>query len=70
MYTPMREDWLFHVLSPIAAYAVLAISPLASGSSAIEALYAVGMAVFLLLISGIHNAWDAIAYHVLVDNRD
>jgi hypothetical protein len=70
IYTPMREDWLFHVLLPLAAYTVLAISSLATGSSTIEALFAVGMAVLFLLISGIHNAWDAIAYHVLVDNRD
>lgn len=31
-----------------------------------EALFGVGGAVLVLLFTGIHNAWDAVAYHVLV----
>jgi VIT1/CCC1 family predicted Fe2+/Mn2+ transporter len=31
-----------------------------------EALFGMGAAVLLLLFVGIHNAWDAVAYHVLV----
>jgi hypothetical protein len=32
-------------------------------------LFAVGAAALLLLFVGIHNAWDAVTYHVFV-NRE
>ncbi|HTN73493.1 MAG TPA: hypothetical protein VMO00_20595 [Methylomirabilota bacterium] len=57
-YQPVFEDWLFHVLLPIAAYAVLAISAYAGHSHARSALFFVGAAALLLLFIGIHNAWD------------
>jgi VIT1/CCC1 family predicted Fe2+/Mn2+ transporter len=31
-----------------------------------KALFAIGAAVLLLLFVGIHNAWDAVTYHVFV----
>lgn len=65
-YQPVFEDWLFHVLVPLAAYAVLVLSAFAAPSRAGEALLGVGTAVLVLLFTGIHNASDAIAYHVLV----
>ena len=65
-YQPVFEDWLFHVLLPIAAYVVLAISAYAAHSYARPALFHVGAAALLLLFVGIHNAWDAIMYHVFV----
>jgi hypothetical protein len=60
------EDWLFHALLPLAAYATLALSALAAWSHARDALFGVGAAALLLLFIGIHNAWDSVAYHVLV----
>jgi len=36
------------------------------GRLAPEALFGVGAGALLLLFVGIHNSWDAIAYHVLV----
>lgn len=66
VYQPEFEDWLFHVIVPFAAYAVLAISSFAAFSRERAALFAVGAASLLLLFDGIHNAWDNIAYHVLV----
>ena len=64
------EDWLFHLLMPLAAYALLALSALAVSSHADEALFGVGAATLLLLFIGIHNAWDAVAYYVLVNKPD
>lgn len=69
-YRPVLEDWLFHLALPIAAYALLALSALAAPSHAREALLGVGGTVLLLLFIGVHNAWDAIAYHVLVSIRN
>ena len=68
-YQPVFEDWLFHVLLPFAAYAVLAISAYAGHSHARPALFLVGAAALLLLFIGIHNAWDAVTYHVFVRSR-
>jgi|HubBroStandDraft_6_1064221.scaffolds.fasta_scaffold326763_2 hypothetical protein len=66
-YKPQFEDWLFHVVLPLAAYAVLALSSFVVSSNAREALFGVGGAALLLLFIGIHNAWDNVAYHVLVN---
>jgi hypothetical protein len=63
-YKPEFEDWLFHVLLPFASYATLAESAYASRSHLREALFGVGAAVLLLLFVGIHNAWDAVTYHI------
>ena len=60
-YQPVFEDWLFHVLLPFAAYA--------GHSHARPALFLVGAAALLLLFIGIHNAWDAVTYHVFGRSR-
>jgi hypothetical protein len=65
-YRPEFEDWLFHALLPFLAYAILAISAWLSGSHLTEALFAVAAAALLLLFTGIHNAWDAVTWHVFV----
>jgi hypothetical protein len=69
VYTPQFEDWLFHVLLPFAAYATLAASAYAARRHAHGAMFGVGAAVLLLLFIGIHNAWDAVTYHVFVNKR-
>jgi len=69
-YQPVFEDWLFHVLLPFAAYTVLAISTYAALSQERPALFLVGAAALLLLFIGIHNAWDAVTYHVFVRSRE
>jgi hypothetical protein len=66
VYQPEFEDWLFHAVLPLAAYAMLALSAFAAPSHTREALFGVGAAALLLLFIGIHNAWDAVAYHVFV----
>jgi len=65
-YQPVFEDWLFHALLPLAAYATLAASAWAVRPDVHPAMFGVAAAVLLLLFSGIHNAWDAASYHVLV----
>jgi hypothetical protein len=64
LYQPVFEDWFFHVLLPLAAYAMLALSAYATLSHVREALFAAAAAAVLLLFAGIHNAWDAVTYHV------
>src|SRR5205807_6764961 len=52
-YAPEFEDWLFHVLLPFAAYAILAVSAFVARSHLREALFAVAAAPLLLLFIGI-----------------
>lgn len=66
VYQPQFEDWLFHALLPLLAYATLAGSAEAARFRLREALLGVAAAVLLLLFSGIHNAWDAVIYHEFV----
>lgn len=69
-YQPEFEDWLFHVLLPMAAYVIIAISAFAAFSHTHEALFGVGAAALLLLFIGIHNAWDSVAYYVFAKMRN
>ena len=64
-YRPVIEDWLFHVVLPFAAYGILAVSAGVAQSHARPALFLVAAATLLFLFVGIHNAWDAVTYHVL-----
>ena len=70
VYQPQFEDWLFHVVLPLAAYAILALSPFAAPSRPRQSLFGVGAAALLLLFVGIHNAWDGVYYHVFVNKGD
>ena len=60
-YRPVFEDWAFHILLPFAAYATLAVAAFVDIS---VVLFAVAGAALMLLFVGIHNAWDAVTYHV------
>jgi hypothetical protein len=68
-YKPVFEDWLFHVLLPLAAYAMLAGSAFVARSTARTALFLVGAAALLLLFTGIHNAWDTVMHLVFVEGQ-
>jgi len=63
-YKPVFEDWLFHVLLPLAAYVTLAVTAFAVHWYLREALFGIGAVALLLLFVGIHNAWDGVTYHV------
>jgi hypothetical protein len=66
VYKPVLEDWAFHALLPFAAYATLATSAWLAVLHAASAMFGVAAAALLLLFVGIHNAWDAVTYHIFV----
>ncbi|HXJ50710.1 MAG TPA: hypothetical protein VNH16_04915 [Burkholderiales bacterium] len=68
-YRPDYDDWVFFCLLPLVGYAVLGLSALIATTHPHDALLGVAGAALLLLFVGIHNAWDAIAYHVFVNMR-
>jgi hypothetical protein len=70
VYRPVFEDWSFHVLLPFAAYVMLAGSACVARSHARTTLFVVGAATLLLLFVGIHNAWDAVTYHVFTQRGE
>ena len=69
VYRPAFEDWFFHVALPLSAYALLAVSAVAAFYHPHEALFAVAASALLLLLAGIHNAWDAVTWHLIVRRR-
>ena len=68
-YQPVFEDWLFHILLPFSAYTVLAAAAYVALFDIRLALFLVGAAALLLLLVGIHNAWDTVTYQVFVRSR-
>jgi hypothetical protein len=69
-YRPVSEDWLFHVVLPLAAYSILVVSACTAQASARAAMFLVGAGALLLLFVGIHNAWDTVTYQVFVKRRE
>lgn len=64
VYKPQFEDWLFFTVLPFAAYGVLMGAACSARRYAEAALFAVAGATILLLLIGIHNAWDTVTYHI------
>ena len=69
-YRPVFEDWAFHAVLPVIAYATLVGSALVVPTHAYVAMFCVGAATLVLLFTGIHNAWDAATYHVFVHRHE
>lgn len=63
-YKPVLEDWLFHVYLPAIAYLTIAIGAVVSRLHVERALFAVAAGALLLIIVGVHNAWDTVTYIV------
>ncbi len=61
-YRPVWEDWLWHAVLPLIAYALILISAIALRSYPQRALFVIGTMALLLLFIGIHNAWDTVTY--------
>ena len=70
VYQPEFEDWLFHAMLPLVAYAILVLSAFETAAHTRAALFGVGATALLMLFVGIHNAWDSTSYHVFVTRRD
>jgi len=64
-YRPVLEDWIWHAILPVVAYAALMVAAPLLPAHATPALFTVAAAVLLLLFIGIHNAWDTVTYITL-----
>jgi len=68
-YQPVFEDWLWHFILPGIAYLALLFVAFFLTHHTHGALFAAAGSALLLLIVGIHNAWDAVTYIALRDNE-
>jgi hypothetical protein len=64
-YTMVFEDWAWHVILPLIAYAIAVASALTVEDETVFALFLIGGACVLLLFIGIHNAWDTVTHLTL-----
>jgi len=69
-YTPVLEDWVFHLAFPFASYVLLAAAPFAAPTHTRGSFFCIGAASLLLLFTGIHNAWDAVSYQVFMSQEN
>jgi hypothetical protein len=61
-YAPVLEDWIWYFALPFIAYAALLTAAVALALHPTSALFMIAAATFLLLFTGIHNAWDTVTY--------
>jgi len=66
-YKPVLEDWIWHLILPIIAYAALFIGAAGLSHDQEWATFLIGGVNLLLVCIGIHNAWDTVTY--LAANR-
>lgn len=69
-YLPERADWLWYVLLPCGANAMLLLAAASLPWAPSPVLFGVGAAALGLLLIGIHNAWDAITHMVVARGFD
>jgi hypothetical protein len=64
-YELVLEDWLGHIIFPLASYIALVVAALLLPGNPVPALFVIAAATILFLFIGIHNAWDTVTYIVL-----
>jgi hypothetical protein len=63
------EDWIWHAVLPIVAYATLVVSSVLLERATRDASFFIAASALLLVFIGIHNAWDTVTY-IAVTERD
>lgn len=64
-YSPVAEDWIWNVILPAIVYGALLIEALLIWRWPQQSMYGVAAAVVLLMIIGIHNAWDIAVWNTV-----
>jgi hypothetical protein len=57
-YIPVLEDWIWNVILPALCFSVLLSTAFLFSTRPKQCPYGVAAAIMLLMIVGIHNAWD------------
>jgi hypothetical protein len=61
-YQSTLEDWLWYMILPLLAHVLIIVTALVLPGNPAPALYMVGLAMILLLLTGIRNAWDNVTF--------
>ena len=61
-YRADLEDWVWYTVLPLVAYVTILIGAVGLLVLTVKALFAIGGGVVLLLLIGIHNAWDIVTF--------
>lgn len=69
-YAPDMGDWFWYIVLPLASYAILAAAAILLWRHPAPCLFAIGGTTLLLIVIGIHNAWDTITYIALQRSND
>ncbi|MGO9935525.1 MAG: hypothetical protein ACLPV8_27455 [Steroidobacteraceae bacterium] len=64
-YSPVIEDWIWNVILPVVVYGALFAAALLLWRWPRQSMYGVAGAVVLLMIIGIHNAWDIAVWNTV-----
>ncbi len=64
-YSPVVEDWLWNVILPAIVYGALLAEALLIWRWPRQSMYGVAAAIVLLMIIGIHNAWDIAVWNTI-----
>src|SRR5262249_3644278 len=62
VYVPVLEDWIWHTVLPLIAYATLLVAAVLLQRYPTPSLFVIGGTTLLFLFVGIHNAWDSVVY--------
>jgi hypothetical protein len=68
-YQAVLEDWIWHAVLPLLAYATLLVSAFTLHFNPDRSLFLIGAATVLLVFVGIHNAWDTVTYIAVQQNE-
>jgi hypothetical protein len=64
-YVPVLEDWIWHAMVPALAYGSMLAVAMLVWRWPVPTLYVIAAAFLLLMIAGIHNAWDIAVWNSL-----
>lgn len=64
-YHPVLEDWVWHVTLPFLSYIILLVGAFTLRGDAARALFMIASMAVLLVLIGIHNAWDSVTFIVV-----
>src|SRR6476659_6587621 len=64
-YKPVLEDWVWHVTLPFLSYIMLLVGAFALRADPTVALFVIASMAVLLVLIGIHNAWDSVTFIVV-----
>ena len=68
-YVPVWQDWVWYVVLPSITYLALSVSAWLLNSETEAAEFTIAAVALVLILIGVHNAWDSIT-HIVVEGAD